>query len=114
MIKLYSPENEAELSIIRGIFDAEGINYYVHNDYFGTMRVGPKIDLFNAKTIYVDMADHELANEIIGDFLRNIRSDRKPFESQYSVADKMRMVIEALVFGWFIPGKRWSRKTPEE
>jgi hypothetical protein len=78
------------------------------------MRIGPKIDLFNAKTICVDKADAEVAKEILCDFLKNVKIGRQPLESQYSVTDKIRMVIETLVFGWFIPGNRWSRKSPEE
>jgi hypothetical protein len=32
MKKLYSPENDSELEIIRSILDGEGIRYFVHND----------------------------------------------------------------------------------
>ena len=114
MIELYSPENEAELLILRSIFDAEGINYYVLNDYFGTMRCGPKIDLLNAKKICVSEEDSEFAKEIISDFLQNVRDATKPFKSQYSVLDKIRMVIEAIVFGWFMPGNKWGHKELDE
>ncbi len=50
MIKIYSPTDELELAMIRGVFDTEGIPYFVHNDNFGSMRVGPQIDLLNKKT----------------------------------------------------------------
>lgn len=43
MIKIYSPTDELELAMIRGVFDTEGIHYFVHNDNFGSMRVGPQI-----------------------------------------------------------------------
>lgn len=112
MIKLYSPENEAELSIIKSLFDAEGIVYYVLNDHFGTMKTGPKIDLLNAKTLYVAGADLALAREIVTDLLDNIREAGTNEASRYCVADKIRMVLEALIFGWFIPGNRWGRKKP--
>ena len=64
MIKFYSPDTESELAILKSLFDAEKIHYYVLNDYFGTLRVGPKIDLFNAKTIYVSKSDIERARDI--------------------------------------------------
>ena len=51
MIKVYSPNDELEFSMIRGVFDTEGISYFGHNDNFGSMRVGPQIDLLNKKTI---------------------------------------------------------------
>ena len=53
MHKLYSPDNDAELALIKSLLDAEGIHYFVHNDHFGTLRVGPRIELLNTKTIMV-------------------------------------------------------------
>ena len=114
MIKLYSPENESELAVIKSIFDAEGINYFVLNDHFGTLKVGPRIDLFNVKTVYVHKEDSDSAKDILSDFLSNIRNGNEPFKSRYSIPDKIRMVIETLIFGWFIPGSRWTRTKIEE
>lgn len=45
MKKLYSPNNDSELALIKSILDGEGIPYFVHNDHFGTLKVGPKIEL---------------------------------------------------------------------
>jgi hypothetical protein len=105
MIPLYSPNDELELSLIRGLLDAEGIHYFVLNDYFGSMRVGPKIDLINKKTIMVVPEDGDLAKEIISDFTQRAIQD-KEVEMQYSAAQKLRMVIEAVLFTWFIPGRK--------
>jgi len=114
MIKLYSPENESELALIKSLFEIEHINYYVLNDHFGTLKVGPKIDLYNAKTIYVSEEDLNFAKDILLDFLESTKNGNKPFKPQYSIPDKIRMVIEMLVFGWFIPGNRWNRNRKEE
>jgi len=114
MIKLYSPENESELALIKSLFEIEHINYYVLNDHFGTLKVGPKIDLYNAKTIYVSEEDLNFAKDILLDFLESTKNGNKPFKPQYSIPDKIRMVIETLVFGWFIPGNRWNRNRKEE
>ena len=61
MKNLYSPRNDAELAIIRSIFDAEGVHYYIRNDHFGSLKIGPKIDLLNAKMIQVHGGQYELA-----------------------------------------------------
>jgi hypothetical protein len=105
MIKLHSPDNEAELAIIKSIFDAENIQYYVLNDYFGSLKVGPRIHLYNAKIIYVSEEDFENANELLNVFYATINNDNRKFK--YSFPDRIRMVLEALIFGWFIPGSRW-------
>jgi hypothetical protein len=109
MKKLYSPQNEAELAVIRSMLDGEHIHYFIHNDHFGTMRTGPTIDLFNAKSIMVAEAHFGRAGEIISDYLNKVQSEVN--QSEYSLKDKIRMVIETLLFGWFIPGKKWRKKS---
>jgi hypothetical protein len=56
MINLYSPNNEMELAMIKSILDAEDINYFVRNDNFGSMEVGPQIPLLNKKMILLRFA----------------------------------------------------------
>jgi hypothetical protein len=53
MKKLYKPENEMELCLIKSIFESEGIRYFVLNDYFGSLYIGPQIDLYNARIFMV-------------------------------------------------------------
>lgn len=110
MIKLYAPNNELELSMIRGLFDSEGIHYFVHNDHFGSMRVGPQIDLFNKKTIMVAPEDADRAREIISNLLERYLPEEEE-QAQYSIAQKLRMIFETVLFGWFIPGRK-RRKGP--
>jgi hypothetical protein len=113
MKKLYSPNNDSELALIKSILDGEGIPYFVHNDHFGTLKVGPKIELFNAKTIMVAEKDYEVSKEIVDDFLKNTQEVLAKTKSKYSIRDKIRMVIEAILFTWFIPGNRWNKRKPK-
>ena len=112
MIKIYSPNDELELSMIRGVFDTEGIHYFVHNDYFGSMRVGPQIDLLNKKTIMVAPEEVDRAKEIIFDFLGRQMPEEEEQE-QYSIGQKLRMILETIFFWWFIPGRKRSKKRPD-
>lgn len=113
MIKIYSPNDELELALIRGIFDTEGVHYFVHNDNFGSMRVGPQIELLNKKTIMVSPEDAERAKTIISDFL-NRQLPEETIEEKYTVSQKLRMILETLVFGWFIPGRKRRAVPPEK
>jgi hypothetical protein len=113
MRKLYRPRNELELTLIKSIFDGENIPYFVHNDNFGSLQIGPQIDLFNAKMIMVDEACYDRAKDLITDFLNNMDESTEPAKEAYSLGDKIRMVLEAAVFGWFIPGKK-KRKPKEQ
>lgn len=69
MVSLYSPNDELELAMLRGLLDTDGVHYFVLNDYFGSMRIGPKVDLINKKTIMVAPDDRNRAQEIISNFL---------------------------------------------
>ncbi|GFO61166.1 hypothetical protein GMST_34910 [Geomonas silvestris] len=105
MINVYSPKDELELSLIRGILEAEGIRYCVFNDHFGSMRVGPQIDLLNKKTIMVAPEDLERTRHIISDIVA--RSAPAADDSErYSLGQKIRMVVQTLFFGWFIPERK--------
>ena len=106
MKNLYCPRNEVELALIKSIFEGEGIHYFVHNDHFGSLEIGPQIELYNAKMIMVHEDQYERAKDILSDFLSNIAEDSADSKPQYSLSDKIRMIIETILFTWFIPGKR--------
>jgi RNA binding exosome subunit len=69
------------------------------------MRVGPQIDLVNKKTIMVAPEDHDRAKEVISNFLESSTDDEE-VEMRYTAGQKLRMIIEALLFTWFIPGRK--------
>jgi len=106
MIKVYVPNDELELSMIRGLLESEHIHYFVHNDHFGSMKVGPQIELFNKKTVMVASADANRAKHIIEEFLERELHEEAEVAWHYTLGQKMRMVFEALLFGWFVPGKK--------
>ena len=109
MIKLYSPKNEAELAVIKSLLEGEGITFFVHNDNFGSLYIGLKMDLLNKKTIVVDETFEESAKELISDYLINTDSDLNPSSPGYSIFDKIRMIVEGLLFTWIIPGEKWRK-----
>jgi hypothetical protein len=110
MIKIYSPNDEVELSMIRGLLESEEVNYYVHNDYYGSMEVGPRIDLINKKTVMAAPEDADRARQIITDFLEGSTPEETGEVPHYTFGQKCRMILEAVLFCWFIPG----RKRPKE
>lgn len=109
MIDLYSPNNEPELAMLKSILEAEGITYFVKNENFGSMEVGPQIALFNKRMIMCPDDQCERASELIRDYLgHTVRKEDKPGQG-YSLFDKMRMAFEILLFGWIMPGKKNRR-----
>ena len=107
MIKVHYPNNELELAFLKGILDSEEIFYFVHNDHFGSLKLGPSIALFNEKTILVHEDHFERAKELIANYL----SLHHETSMKFSFYDKLRMIIEVLLFSWFIPGKRRKQQS---
>jgi len=110
MIKLFSPRHSEELSLIKSILDSEGITYFVHNDYFGSLIIGPNIDLYNRKMILVQKDQYDRAKELLIDYLEETEEKDIPVNKSYSLFDKIRMFVEIVLFGWIMPGKRKNRK----
>jgi len=115
MIKLYSPENEVQLSILKSLLEAENIPVFVHNDSFGSIYPGLQVEWFNARTIMVDEPHYDKAQVVLREFLANLdqAESEQTARPTYSFFDKVRMVFEALIFGWLMPGRKW-RKRPKD
>lgn len=110
MIKLHYPENEIELAVLRSQLESAGIDHYVHNEHFGTLRIGPPIPWFNRKTLMVAPENLEEARTILSSYLEYANSTDELPRQRYSARDKLRMCLEFLIFYWFIPGNRWTEK----
>jgi heptaprenylglyceryl phosphate synthase len=106
MKKLHSPSSELDAMFIKSLLEAEDIYYFVHNDYFGSLNIGPVIPLFNEKTIYVAERDAKTAGEVISAYLddhRPISKETERVDSSYNLSAKIRIIVEVLLFNWFIP-----------
>ena len=107
MRNLYCPRDETELAYLRALLEGEEIEHFVHNDHFGTLNVGPRIRLFNEKTLMVDDEDHDRALELIREYI-DLTADERPVAGW---RDRLRNLVETLMFFWFIPGRRRDRDT---
>lgn len=112
MIELYAPRSEGELLILRSILDDAGIPHFVLNDAFGSLVAGPRIALYNGKRILVHEIDLPEARSLVGEYLARTGGARSPIPAPYRFRDKLRMVAEFLLFGWFLPGRRYRAAPP--
>jgi len=113
-VHLYSPENDAELALLKSILDSENINYFVKNDNFGSLEIGPRIGLYNSKMIEVRDDQYEQANELLTDYIQKTQKKPEELAEEYSLFDKIRMVMEVIFFGWLMPGRRKSKKKSDD
>ena len=70
--------------------------------------------MVNEKTIMVHEENLESARELIAEFLKNAEPETQGASSEYSLVDKIRLVLECLLFGWIMPGRKWPKKKTEE
>jgi len=89
-----------ELLFIRMALEADGIPFLVVGDGFGSLYPGVQLPIFNERPVRVDASDRDRAMEVIGE----VRKDFDPVSSELAGSSKFRIVVETLIFGWFVPG----------
>jgi hypothetical protein len=107
VVIIYIPDRPWELALILSLFDAYGIPHFVHNFYFGALFPAlPQVDIYNLRRVYVPAERAAYARQLLEDFFPGLGT--VPYK--VSVRDKLRVVLEGLLGGWFIPGNKWPRR----
>lgn len=109
LVELYSPDTEIEVLLVKSILTEAGIDFFIQNDTFGSLTVGPRIALYNKKTVFVAADQKDEARSLIRDLHDKTEVAEPP---AYTLGDKLRMVAEFFLFGWIMPGRR-RRPEPE-
>ena len=104
LVDLYYPRDAIDLMFLKSIFDAEGIEYVVRGDMFGSIRIGPQVPMYNERTFIVSADQLARAKELLQDFLNTVETT-SGHKTVFTINDKLRVIFELLLFGWFIPGR---------
>jgi len=75
------------------------IPYFVVGKHFGSIYPGPQVASYNEKIIKVPKKYYQIANKVINEF-REIDARK---ERVYCKKSIFRMILEVLIFHWFIP-----------
>ena len=108
-IRLCYVDDHIRLAMLRGLLEAEGIDFHVHNDSYGSLMVGPHIGLYNERAVMVSREDYPRAMEVLEDFLMSMQDGEADAQPARSFLGWLRVMAEFLLFGWFIPGRRSGR-----
>jgi hypothetical protein len=65
MVKLIEPQDEGELALIKSLLDGNGIQFFVQNEYFGSLYPGLSLP-FNRRVVMVHEADLDRAETLMG------------------------------------------------
>lgn len=103
-VPLYTPDSEAEAAVIAGLLDACGVAYFIRGGAMAKLYPGPRIQDYNTQTFMVRMGDLPDARMLLAEFIAPTAPPQS--DGHYSLADKLRVLFEAVVFGWIVPGRR--------
>jgi hypothetical protein len=100
LVRIAMPETETHLVLITSALEAAGIPFFVHNNGMGGLMPGLQIAAYNTRSVMVPQSCVEPAMEAI--------STLQPLATPApSGGDKLRILAEALLLGWFFPvGRR--------
>jgi hypothetical protein len=99
MITICHPVDDMELLFIRMELKAAEIPYFVVGQHFGSLYPGMQMPSFNERSIRVPTTNLNAALEVI----QHVRSYYSPAFENLAVKSKLRILFEALLFGWVIP-----------
>jgi hypothetical protein len=94
-----------ELLFIRMALEADGIPFLVVGDGFGSLYPGVQLPIFNERPVRVYEQDWERAVDVVNE----VRIDFDPVSSDLAASSKLRIVLEAVMFAWFVPGGKRRR-----
>ncbi|MGC9519101.1 MAG: DUF2007 domain-containing protein [Desulfuromonadaceae bacterium] len=109
MQKIFTPENEIELVMVKGLLEAAQIPFYVRNDHFGGLYIGPQIQHFNQRAIMVPPEYAARSKEIIAEFIatqQQVEPEPPARTERTPLLEKLRLLGEALLFCWIVPRRR--------
>ena len=92
------PQTESELAVTLCVLEAAGIPAFVSAG-FGRVYPGPQIPSYNAHRVLVPSVCRE-------DALAALQVLQPPLPARTRWHDRVKIVIEYLLFGWFFPRDR--------
>ena len=91
---------------MRSLLEAHDIPVFVHGRHLGSLLPGLQIGNYNTQSIMIPEEFVYLARELLSDFTRQ---DAEAAADPLPWTDRVRVVLEGVLFGWLVPGRRKTR-----
>ena len=111
LVRVFSPQTESEVAVVTAMLEAREIPVFVHNRHLGSLLPGLQINAYNTQSIMVPEECAADAIELLAEFRAPPIEATAPI---VPVRDRIRIVIEALLFGWFVPGRRRDAESKDK
>ena len=103
LVRVLSPQSEPEIAVVRSLLEAHDIPVFVHGRHLGSLMPGLQIGNYNSQSIMVPEECESDALELLAEFRRDDSDATLP---PLRWRDRLRVVLEAALFGWLVPGRR--------
>jgi hypothetical protein len=102
LVRVLSPQSESEIAVVTSLLEAHDIPVFIHGRHLGSLLPGLQIGGYNTQSIMVPEERMSDALELLAEFRRNDSSTTRPLRGR----DRLRVVLEGLLLGWLVPGRR--------
>ena len=106
-VRVFNPNTESELAVVVAMLEAHEIPCFTHGRNIGSIYPGIQINAFNTQSVMVPEEHVQDALELIRQF-REAAPERQDARTM-SWLDKLRIIVEVLLLGWFVPGNKASK-----
>ena len=103
LVRVLSPQSEPEIAVVTSLLEAHDIPVFVHGRHLGSLLPGLQIGSYNTQSIMVPEERVADALELLSEFNRN---DAGTTSASLPWRDRLRVVLEGILFGWLVPGRR--------
>ena len=112
LVRVFSPQTESEKAVAISLLEAHEIPVFVHGGNIGSLLPGLQINAYNTQSLMVPEERVSDAVELLADLRRDSSAsaaDPLPW------GDRLRVVLEGLLFGWIFPaGRRRNGTAPKD
>lgn len=107
MVPVYSPISESEAAVISALLEAHTIPFFIRGGGFSKLYPGMQIKDYNTQTFMVPTEHRDLARELLADFIAPAANELTL--PTWSFWRSVRLLFEAICFGWVMTGRRWDK-----
>jgi hypothetical protein len=107
LVRVLSPQSESEIAVVTSLLEAHDIPVFIHGRHLGSLLPGLQIGNYNTQSIMVPEERAADALELLTEFRRNDSNTNIP---PLRWRDRLRVVLEGILFGWLVPGRRDDKK----